>query len=124
MLNDQFCLAMLIAIISKRIEDEKEIRFNLSMIKNIFLIDSVLLLIFTSIYCTCCGCFFITSTSTAQTVTLRSEGVAGELYPDSMGEYRLNEEVIHRWVGERKWYRHKKRDDRFIMYSDFGNIQY
>ena len=118
----QFSLAMMITKISKRLEDEIEIRLDLSMMKRIFLVDFLLLIIFTIIYLTCFGCLFITSNPTAQTATVSSEGVAGELYPDSMGEYQLAEEMIQKSEEERKWYRHKNRDDRFIMYSTLGNI--
>ena len=115
MLNNPLCSAILISNISKRIADESELKIDLSMIKNIFLINSVVLVIFTILYFTSSGCFLVTSNPRVQTVTLSSEGAAGELYPDSMGEYQLAEEA------EREWYRHKKRDDRFLMYSNIGN---
>ena len=113
---------MVIAKLSKRIEDEKEIRLDFPMIKRIFLVDFLLLIIFTIIFFTCCGSFLVTSTKTVQTVTLSSEGPANQIWPDSMGEYQLAEEVIHRPSGVLRWYRHVNRDDRFIMYSNFGNI--
>ena len=87
-----------------------------------FKILSVLLIIFTMIFFTCIGCFFLLNDSTslaAQTVTLSSEGGANETYPDSMGEYQL--------AGEIKgysWYRHKDREDRFLMYNNLGKIEF
>ena len=116
-MNYQFCLAMIISKISQRLQNEKKIRLDFSMIRQIFLLDFLLLIIFTIIYITFFGCFFITFPSTAQNLTLSSEGPAGEMYPDSMGEY-----MIHRLEGERDWYQHKERDDRFIMYSNIGKI--
>ena len=92
------------------------------MIKRIFLVDFLLLIIFTIIFFTCFGSFLVTSTKTVQTVTLSSEGPANQIWPDSMGEYQLAEEVIHRPSGVLRWYRHVGRDDRFIMYNNFGNI--
>ena len=62
-----------------------------------------------------------TLTMAAQTVIVSSEGPAAEMYPDSMGQYQLAEEVISRWVGKREWYQHRDRDDRFLMYNDNGN---
>ena len=56
----------------------------------------------------------------AQTVTLSSEGPANEMYPDSMGEYQLAEEVIQGWDADYTWYRHKDREDRFLMYNNIG----
>ena len=40
-----------------------------------------------------------------------------ETYPDSMGEYQLAGEI-----GEYSWYRHKDREDRFLMYNKQGKI--
>ena len=54
--------------------------------------------------------------STVQTVTLSSEGLADETYPDSMGEYQLAGEIRGN-----NWYRHKDREDRFLMYNNLGN---
>ena len=118
----QFCSAMVINKLSKRIEDEKEIRLDLSMIKRIFLVDFLLLIIFTIMFFTCFGSFLVASTKTVQNVTLSSEGPANQIWPDSMGEYQLAEEVIHRPSGVLRWYRHVGRDDRFIMYNNFGKI--
>ena len=112
---------MMISKLTKRLEEEKKaLVIDSSLVKNIILIISLLLIIFTIIYFTCFGCFLVLNdagTRTAQTVTLNSEGPAGEMYPDSMGEY-----MIHRLEGERDWYQHKERDDRFIMYSNIGKI--
>ena len=63
----------------------------------------------------CFGCFLVLNDSTtlaAQTVTLSSEGPLNEMYPDSMGEYQLAE--------EENWYRHKDREDRFLMFNKLG----
>ena len=114
-------LAMMISKISKKLEDKKEIRLDFSMIKGICVIDFLLLIIFTIIYFTFFGCFLITYPSTVQTVALSSEGPAAEMYPESMGQYQLAEEVISRWVGKREWYQHRDREDRFLMYNDNGN---
>ena len=46
-----------------------------------------------------------------------------ETYPDSMGEYQLGEEIEGRDVVY-NWYRHKDREDRFLMYNNLGNIDY
>ena len=92
------------------------------MIRRIFLVDFLLLIIFTIIFFTCVGSFLVTSTKTVQTVTLSSDGPASQIWPNSMGEYQLAEEVIHRPSGVLRWYRHVDRDDRFIMYNSFGNI--
>ena len=102
------------------------------MIKKLLKILSVLLIIFTVIFFTCFGCFLVLNDSTswaAQTVTLSSEGPANETYPHSMGEYQLAEEEIEGWgVGGSltvyNWYRHKDREDRFLMYNSLGNIDY
>ena len=105
---------MMISKIAKRLEDEKELRLDFSMIKGIFVIDFLLLIIFTIIFFTFLGCFLVTSNPTAHTVTLSSEGPASETYPLSMGEYQL----------VNSWYRHKDRQDRFLMYNNLGNIEY
>ena len=83
-------------------------------------IISLLLIIFTIIYFTCFGCFLVLNdagTRTAQTVTLNSEGPAGEMYPDSMGEYQLAGEE-----SKSTWYKHVTREDRFIMYNSYGTF--
>ena len=112
---------MMISELTKRLEEEKKaLVIDSSLVKNIILIISLLLIIFTIIYFTCFGCFLVLNdagTRTAQTVTLNSEGPAGEMYPDSMGEYQL--------AGEERtsiWYQHVTREDRFIMYNKLGKF--
>ena len=107
----------------KFLEDKNEIKLDLSLITKLLTILSILLMIFTIIYFTCFGCFLVVNDSTswtAQTVTLSSEGGANETYPDSMGEYQLAEEEIERFDGVYNWYRHKDREDRFLMYNNIG----
>ena len=104
----------------KSLEDENEKKVDLSLITKLLTILSILLIIFTIIYFTCFGCFLVLNDSTswaAQTVTLSSEGGVNETYPDSMGEYQLAEEI-----GGYSWYRHKDREDRFLMYNKQGKI--
>ena len=92
------------------------------MIKKFLKILSVFLIIFTLIFFTCFGCFSVLNDPTslaAQTVTLSSEGATNEMYSDYMGEYQL--------AGEIKgysWYRHKDREDRFLMYNNLGKIEF
>ena len=108
----------------KSLEDKNE-KIDLSVIKKFLKILSVLLIIFTTIYFTCFGCFLVLNDSTswaAQTVTLSSEGPVNETYPDSMGEYQLAEEEIEGWGVVYNWYRHKDREDRFLMYNNLGSI--
>ena len=121
-INHYSDLAMVITEISERIEDEKEMKLNMAMIKKIILVDFLLLTIFTIIFFTCFGCFFVISTFTVQTVTLSSEGAANKSWPHSLGEFQLAEEVIHSWGGVLRWYRHVDRNDRFIMYTKIGII--
>ena len=107
----------------RSLEDENGRKVDLSLIKRLLTILSVLLIIFTILYFTCFGCFLVLNDSTswaAQTVTLSSEGGANETYPDSMGEYQLAEEEIERSDGVYNWYRHKDREDRFLMYNSLG----
>ena len=111
----KFCTAAVINKVSERIEEEKQIRLDLSMVMRIFMIDFLLLIILTIIYFTCFGCFFIVSGSTQQSITLSSSGLANETYPESMGEYQPT---------EAGWYRHVDRDDRFLTYNKLGNIKY
>ena len=108
----------------RSLEDENGRKIDLSLIKRLLTILSVLLIIFTILYFTCFGCFLVLNDSTswaAQTVTLSSEGPANETYPDSMGEYQLAEEKIERFDGVYNWYRHKDREDRFLMYNSLGS---
>ena len=124
---------MMISKLTKRLEEEKKaLTIDSSLVKNIFLIISLLLIIFTIIYFTCFGCFLVlkdAGTRTAQTVTLDSEGPAGEMYPDSMGEYQLAEEEYEKMDASGSltvynFYEHTNRSDRFLMYNTLGNIQY
>ena len=69
----------------KCFEDEYEIVVDLSKIKKLLEIPSILLIIFTIIYFTCFGCFLVVNDSSswvAETVTLSSEGEANKTYPD------------------------------------------
>ena len=108
----------------KSLEDEDEMKINLSLIWKFLKILSILLIIFTTIYFTCFGCFLVlndSTTWTAQTVTLSSEGPAYKKYPESMGEYQLAEEGSSTVYN---WYRHVDREDRFLMYSNLGKMKY
>ena len=107
----------------KCFEAADEIQIDWTLIKNFLKTLSVLLIIFTIIFFTCFGCFLVLYDSTswvAQTVTLSSEGAANETYPDSMGEYQLAEEEIEKMGVVYNWYRHKDREDRFLIYNNFG----
>ena len=110
----------------KSLEDEDERKIDWTTIKKFLRILCVLLIIFTTLYITFFKCFLVLNdsiTRAPQTVTLSSEGPANEMYPDSMGEYQLAEEVIQGWDADYTWYRHKDREDRFLMYNNLGNIQ-
>ena len=114
---------MMISNTLKSPEDEVGIKIDWTMIKKLLKILSVLLIIFTVIFFTCFGCFLVLNDSTswaAQTVTLSSEGAVNETYPDSMGEYQLADEEIEGWGVVYNWYRHKDREDRFLMYNNLG----
>ena len=50
----------------------------------------------------------------AQTVTVSSEGPAAEMYPHSMGKYKVLREV-YRY--DRAVYKHVDREDRFLIYT-------
>ena len=124
---------MTISKMTKRLEEEKKaLVIDSSLVKNIILIICLLLIIFTIIYFTCFGLYLVLNdagTRTAQTVTLNSEGPAGEMYPDSMGEYQLaGEEIVKRDASGSltvyNFYQHVNRSDRFIMFNTLGNIQY
>ena len=107
-------------------EDKDEIKIDWTRIKKFLKVLFVLLIIFTIIFFTCFGCFLVLNDSTswaAQTVTLSSEGAANETYPDSMGEYQLAEEEIEGWGVVYNWYRHKDREDRFLMYNNIGKTE-
>ena len=110
----------------KGLENEDETKIDWTLIKKFLKILSVLLIIFTIIFFTCFGCFLVLNDSTswaAQTVTLSSEGGANETYPDSMGEYQLAGE-IRKFQTVYNWYRHKDREDRFLIYDNLGIIKY
>ena len=110
---------------SECFKDENETKMDWRLIKKFLKILSVLLIIFTIIFFTCFGCFLVLNDSTswaAQTVTLSSEGGVDEMYPDSMGEYQLAEEETEGFLTVLHWYRHKDREDRFLMYNNIGNI--
>ena len=122
---------MLISKTSKSLQDQNYI-IDLPLIKNFLEILFVLLIIFTILYFTFFGCFLVlydSSRWTAQTVTLSSEGPANMTYFDSMGNYQLVEEDIrgHGTDGSMtvyNWYQNVDRDDRFLLYSNLGNIPY
>ena len=125
--NHHSCSAMMISNTLKGLEDENEGKIDLSLITKLLTILSILLTIFTILYLTCLGCFLVLNDSTswaAQTVTLSSEGPANETYPHSMGEYQLAEEEKEGFQAVYNWYRHKDRQDRFLMYNNLGNIEY
>ena len=110
----------------KSLEDEDERKIDWKTIQKFLRILCVILIIFTTLYITFFKCFLVLNdsiTRAPQTVTLSSEGPANEMYPDSMGEYQLAEEVIQGWDADYTWYRHKDREDRFLMYNNLGNIQ-
>ena len=108
------------------LENEEEIRIDWTLIKKFLKILSASLIIFTTIFFTFFGCFLVLNDSTswaAQTVTLSSEGGANETYPDSMGEYQLAGE-IRKFHAVYNWYKHKDREDRFLIYNNLGNIKH
>ena len=53
-------------------------------------------------------------TRPAQTVTVNSEGPAAEMYPHSMGQYKILKEV---YKYNRAVYKHVDREDMFLIYS-------
>ena len=112
---------MMISKTLKTLED-KDHFIDLSLVKKLLEIFSVLLVIFTILYFTCFGCFLVLNGSTswiAQKVTLSGEGAASESYPDSMGEYEIVEVTKDT---EYNWYRHVGKKNRSLVYIDFGNI--
>ena len=120
------CSVIIICNTLKSLEDDDERKIDWTTIKKFLRILAVLLIIFTTLYITFFKCFLVLNdsiTRAPQTVTLSSEGPANEMYPDSMGEYQLAEEVIQGWDADYTWYRHKDREDRFLMYNNLGNIQ-
>ena len=113
----------MISKVSTKLKEKNEGEIDLSIMKILLKIFSVLLIIFTIIYFTCFGCFLVLNDSTswaAQTVTLSSEGGANETYPDSMGEYQLAGE-IRKFRAVYNWYQHMDREDRFLIYNNQGN---
>ena len=118
---------MMILSASQSLQDENENKMDLSMIKKYIPILFVLLIIFTIIYFTCFGCFLILNDPAPQRVTLSSEGPAGMTYPGDMGDYQAAEEGVEFFDGDGSlsfynWYRHKDREDRFLMYNVHGMI--
>ena len=110
----------------KNLIGEDKIKTDLYLIRNLLKILSVLLLIFTTIFFTCFGCFLVmndTTSQTAQTVTLSSEGVMNEINPEGMGEYQLAERFRNFGIWF-DWYRHVDREDRSLMYNSNGNIKF
>ena len=102
----------------KSLEDEDERKIDWTTIKKFLKIYAVLLIIFTTLYITFFKCFLVLNdsiTRAPQTVTLSSEGPANEMYPDCMGEYQLAAEIRGY-----SWYRHKDREDRFLMFNKLG----
>lgn len=84
------------------------------------------MIIFTIIFFTCFGCFYVWNDSTslaAQTVILSSEGSTNETYPESLGEYQLDEEKMQDGsINVYDWYKHVDREDRFLKYNKLGNM--
>ena len=110
----------------KSLEGEDVVEIDWTMIKKLLKILAVLLEIFTIIFFTFFGCFLVLNDSNswiAQTVILSSEGAANEKYPDSLGEYQLAGE-IRKFHAVYNWYRHKDREDRFLMYNSLGNLEH
>ena len=110
----------------KSLEGEDVVEIDWTMIKKLLKILAVLLEIFTIIFFTFFGCFLVLNDSNswiAQTVILSSEGAANEKYPDSLGEYQLAGE-IRKFQTVYNWYRHKDREDRFLMYNSLGNLEH
>ena len=109
----------------KSLEGEDVVEIDWTMIKKLLKILAVLLEIFTIIFFTFFGCFLVLNDSNSwivQTVILSSEGAANVKYPDSLGEYQLAGE-IRKFQTVYNWYRHKDREDRFLMYNNLGNIE-
>ena len=110
----------------KSLEGEDVVEIDWTMIKKLLKILAVLLEIFTIIFFTFFGCFLVLNDSNSwivQTVILSSEGAANVKYPDSLGEYQLAGE-IRKFQTVYNWYRHKDREDRFLMYNSLGNLEH
>ena len=124
---DHCCSAMCISDALFCFENEEKIRLDWTLFTKFLKILSVLLIIFTIIFFTCFGCFLVLNDSTswaAQTVTLSSEGGVDEMYPESMGEYQLAEEEKEGGDVVYNWYRHRDREDRFLIYNNLGKIKF
>ena len=109
----------------KSLEAENKMKIDWSIIFKFIQILFVIMIILTIIYFMCLGCLLVLNSYKArapQTVTLSSEGPINETYPDSMGEYQLAEEETEGFLTVLYWYRHKDREDRFLMYNNIGNI--
>ena len=116
---------MMISNTLKSFENKNE-NIIMSVVTKFLKILLVLVIIFTILYFTCFGCFLVLNDSTswaAQTVTLSSEGPANETYPHSMGEYQLAEEEKEGFHAVYNWYRHKDREDRFLIFNTQGSIE-
>ena len=121
--NHHSCAAVMISNTLTSIENEDEIKIDWTIIKKILKITLALVIIFTIIFFTCFGCFLIFSGWSPQTVTLSSEGGVNATYPDSMGKYLLNKDETEGFLTDYNWYRHKDREDRFLMYNNLGKIK-
>ena len=53
-------------------------------------------------------------TIAARNVTVSSEGPAAEMYPDSMGQYKILKDIYR---NNRVVYQHVDREDRFIIFA-------
>ena len=84
----------------------------------------VSLLILTLTFLTYLGLYGELSRMTmpAQTVTVSSEGPAAEMYPDSMGQYKVLRDVYPH-DRYRVVYKHVDREDRFIVYTGVYTLQ-
>ena len=122
--NCYSCSVIVICNTLKSLEDEDERKIDWTTINKFLRILCVLLIIYTTLYITFFKCFLVLNdsiTRTPQTVTLSSEGPANEMYPDSMGEYKVLRDVYPH-DRYRVVYQHVDREDRFIVYT--GNKQY
>ena len=73
------------------------------------------LMILTLTFLTYFGLYIILNnlTKPVQSVTVSSEGLAGEMHPECMGQYNILRDVYR---SDRAVYRHVDREDRFIVY--------
>ena len=96
-----------------------------SMIKKFLKIFAVFVIIFTFLFFTCLGCYLVLVDSTSlavQRVTVSAEKQSSETYHDSLGQYQLAGEDLGADGSSTLWYRHRDREDRFIIYNKLGNI--